>query len=116
MDLRDQIKQTLQEDQNKKSKGFGDTFEKLMILTGIKRLVKWIYEIKIVDVIGERIYGINGFLIMIKKLLAKKIRINNMYLRYLSLTKSFIIRKCPKISKLFISYRRVQGNITCMGG
>ena len=41
MDLRDQIKQTLQEDQ--KSKGFGDTFEKIMIFTGIKRLVKWIY-------------------------------------------------------------------------
>ena len=42
MDLRDQIKQTLQENQNK-SKGFGDTFEKIMIFTGIKRLVKWIY-------------------------------------------------------------------------
>jgi len=41
MDLRDQIKQTLQEDQ--KSKGFGDTFEKIMIFTGIKRFVKWIY-------------------------------------------------------------------------
>ena len=34
MDLRDQIKQTLQE--NQKSKGFGDTFEKIMIFTGIK--------------------------------------------------------------------------------
>ena len=42
MDLKDQIKQTLQENQNK-SKGFGDTFEKIMIFTGIKRLVKWIY-------------------------------------------------------------------------
>ena len=31
----------LKEDQ--KSKGFGDTFEKIMIFTGIKRLVKWIY-------------------------------------------------------------------------
>jgi len=41
MDLRDQIKQTLQEEQ--KSKGFGDTFEKIMILTGIKRFVKWVY-------------------------------------------------------------------------
>ena len=41
MDLRDQIKQTLQE--NQKDKGFGDTFERLMIFTGIKRLVKWIY-------------------------------------------------------------------------
>ena len=41
MDLKDQIKQKLQEDQ--KSKGFGDTFEKIMILTGIKRFVKWIY-------------------------------------------------------------------------
>ena len=41
MDLRDQIKQQLQE--NQKSKGFGDTFEKIMILTGIKRFVKWIY-------------------------------------------------------------------------
>ena len=34
MDLRDQIKQTLQENQDK-SRGFGDTFEKIMILTGI---------------------------------------------------------------------------------
>ena len=42
MDLKDQIRQTLQENQNK-SKGFGDTFEKIMIFTGIKRLVKWIY-------------------------------------------------------------------------
>jgi hypothetical protein len=41
VDLKDQIKQQLQED--KKSKGFGDTFEKIMIFTGIKRLVKWIY-------------------------------------------------------------------------
>ena len=41
MDLRDQIKQTLQE--NQKSKGFGDTFEKIMIFTGIKRFIKWIY-------------------------------------------------------------------------
>ena len=41
MDLRDQIKQALQEEQ--KSKGFGDTFEKIMIFTGIKRLVKWAY-------------------------------------------------------------------------
>ena len=41
MDLRDQIKQTLQE--NQKDKGFGDTFERIMTFTGIKRLVKWIY-------------------------------------------------------------------------
>ena len=41
MDLKDQIRQQLEE--NKKSKGFGDTFEKIMIFTGIKRLVKWIY-------------------------------------------------------------------------
>ena len=41
MDLRDQIKQKLIED--KKSKGFGDTFEKIMIFTGIKKLIKWIY-------------------------------------------------------------------------
>ena len=41
MDLRDQIKQTLQE--NQKSKGFGDTFDKIMIFTGIKRFIKWIY-------------------------------------------------------------------------
>ena len=41
MDLRDQIKKTLQE--NQESKGFGDTFEKIMIFTGIKRLIKRIY-------------------------------------------------------------------------
>ena len=41
MDLKEQIRQQLEE--NKKSKGFGDTFEKIMIFTGIKRLVKWIY-------------------------------------------------------------------------
>ena len=41
MDLRDQIKQAL-EQENQKSKGFGDTFEKIMIFTGIKRLVKWV--------------------------------------------------------------------------
>ena len=41
MDLKDQIRQALQEDQ--KIKGFGDTFEKIMIFTGIKRLIKWIY-------------------------------------------------------------------------
>ena len=41
MDLKDQIRQQLQE--NKKSKGFGDTFEKIMVFTGIKKLVKWIY-------------------------------------------------------------------------
>jgi len=41
MDLKDQIRQQLEE--NNKSKGFGDTFEKIMIFTGIKRLIKWIY-------------------------------------------------------------------------
>ena len=41
MDLKEQIRQQLEE--NQKSKGFGDTFEKIMIFTGIKRLVKWIY-------------------------------------------------------------------------
>jgi hypothetical protein len=41
MDLREQIKQKLKEDQ--KSRGFGDTFEKFTRYTGIKRLVKWIY-------------------------------------------------------------------------
>ena len=41
MDLKDQIKQQLKE--NKKSRGFGDTFEKFTTFTGIKRLVKWIY-------------------------------------------------------------------------
>ena len=41
MDLKEQIKQQLEE--NQKSKGFGDTFEKIMKFTGIKRLVKWIY-------------------------------------------------------------------------
>ena len=41
MDLKEQIKQQLEE--NQKSKGFGDTFEQIMIFTGIKRLVKWIY-------------------------------------------------------------------------
>ena len=41
MNLKDQIKQQLEE--NQKSKGFGDTFEKIMIFTGIKRLIKWIY-------------------------------------------------------------------------
>jgi hypothetical protein len=40
MDLRDQIKQELTK--RKKDRGFGDTFERLMIFTGIKRLVKWI--------------------------------------------------------------------------
>ncbi len=43
MDLREQIKQQLIKEQNKKSKGFGDTFEKFTTFTGIKRLVKWIY-------------------------------------------------------------------------
>jgi len=43
MDLKEQIRQQLIEDQKRKSKGFGDTFEKIMIFTGIKRLVKWIY-------------------------------------------------------------------------
>ena len=38
MDLRDQIKQELKK--NKKSRGFGDTFEKFTRYTGIKRLVK----------------------------------------------------------------------------
>ena len=37
MDLRDQIKQELKN--NKKSRGFGDTFEKFTRYTGIKRLV-----------------------------------------------------------------------------
>ena len=37
MDLKEQIKQQLEE--NQKSKGFGDTFEKIMIFTGIKRFV-----------------------------------------------------------------------------
>ena len=41
MDLKDQIRQQLEE--NKKSRGFGDTFEKFTTFTGIKRLVKWIY-------------------------------------------------------------------------
>ena len=41
MDLREQIKQQLEEGQ--KSKGFGDTFEKFTRYTGIKRLIKWIY-------------------------------------------------------------------------
>ena len=41
MDLKDQIRQTLQKEQ--KDKGFGDTFERIMIFTGIKRIVKWIY-------------------------------------------------------------------------
>ena len=41
MDLREQIKQTLQE--NQKDKGFGDTFERFTTFTGIKRLVKWWY-------------------------------------------------------------------------
>ena len=41
MNLNDEIRKALEED--KKSKGFGDTFEKIMIFTGIKRLVKWIY-------------------------------------------------------------------------
>jgi len=41
MDLKEQIRQQL--DENKRSKGFGDTFEKFTKITGIKRLVKWIY-------------------------------------------------------------------------
>ena len=41
MDLKDQIRQQLEE--NKKSRGFGDTFEKFTTFTGIKRLVKWFY-------------------------------------------------------------------------
>ena len=41
MDLKEQIKQQLEE--NQKSKGFGDTFEKIMIFTGIKKLTKLIY-------------------------------------------------------------------------
>jgi len=41
MDLKEQIRQKLIEDQ--KNKGFGDTFEQIMIFTGIKKLVKWIY-------------------------------------------------------------------------
>ena len=35
MDLREQIRQKLNEDE--KSKGFGDTFEKFIRYTGIKR-------------------------------------------------------------------------------
>jgi hypothetical protein len=73
-------------------------------------------EIRIAGVIEGKIYGINGFPIMIKKLLAKKKKNNNMYLRYLSLTKSYIIRKCPKILRFYTSYRRAQDNIICMGG
>ena len=41
MDLKEQIRQQLLE--NQKSKGFGDTFEKFTRYTGIKRLIKWIY-------------------------------------------------------------------------
>ena len=41
MDLKEQIRQQLEE--NQKNKGFGDTFEDIMRFTGIKRLVKWIY-------------------------------------------------------------------------
>ena len=41
MDLKEQIRQKLKEDQ--KSRGFGDTFEKFTRYTGIKWLVKWIY-------------------------------------------------------------------------
>ena len=41
MDLREQIKQELSK--NKKSQGFGDTFEKFTSFTGIKRLIKWWY-------------------------------------------------------------------------
>tara|TARA_R100000995_G_C3386803_1_gene78560 strand:+ start:60 stop:269 length:210 start_codon:yes stop_codon:yes gene_type:complete len=41
MDLREQIKRQLEE--QKESKGFGDTFAKFTQYTGIKRLVKWIY-------------------------------------------------------------------------
>ena len=61
MDLKEQIRQQLLEDQ--KSKGFGDTFEKIMIFTGIKRLVKWFYGEKIVGVIEEKTCGISGSLI-----------------------------------------------------
>ena len=39
MDLRNQIKQELEK--NQQSRGFGDTFEKFTRYTGIKRLVKW---------------------------------------------------------------------------
>ena len=41
MDLKEQIRQQLKE--NQKNRGFGDTFEDIMIFTSIKRLVKWIY-------------------------------------------------------------------------
>ena len=41
MDLNEEIRKALEED--KKSKGFGDTFEKFTRFTGIKRLIKWIY-------------------------------------------------------------------------
>ena len=115
MDLRDQIKQAL-EQENQKSKGFGDTFEKIMIFTGIKRLVKWVYGDKDCGCDRRKDHGINGFPIMMKKLLVRKKQISNMYLRYPSLTKSFIIRKCPKILKLFIYSHRVQDNMICMGG
>ena len=59
MDLKEQIRQQLEE--NKKSRGFGDTFEKFTTFTGIKRLVKWIYGEKIVVAIEDVTYGINGF-------------------------------------------------------
>ena len=41
MDLKEQISQQLEE--NQQSKGFGDTFENFTRFIGIKRLVKWIY-------------------------------------------------------------------------
>tara|TARA_R110000787_G_scaffold260418_2_gene365646 strand:+ start:573 stop:797 length:225 start_codon:yes stop_codon:yes gene_type:complete len=41
MDLREEVRQQLLE--NQKNKGFGDTFEDIMRFTGIKRLIGWVY-------------------------------------------------------------------------
>ena len=70
MDLRDQIRQQIEKD--KKDRGFGDTFERLMIFTGIKRLVKWIYGDKDCGCDRRKIYGTNGFHIIIKRQLVRK--------------------------------------------
>ena len=67
MDLRDQIKQQLEE--NKKSRGFGDTFEKFTTFNGF--MVK-----KIVGVIEDVIYGINGFLIKMGQVVKNLVMIN----------------------------------------
>ena len=40
MDLKEQIKQQLEE--NQKNKGFGDTFENIMIFTGKELWNKWL--------------------------------------------------------------------------